>query len=282
MHAGFWVRPRKPPDGSVPGTRIHDDQVAISVGFRGGLVGGGTLATVTLPAMDASFSHHWHESGAYSVRYVKPVYDREEVRVVWNESVPDASDKLKITFWVEKRDGKRVTFGWAALGAPGQKLTPPWQRSVAPLTESSDDLLPFIHMGDSQPAFECRPSDDQQIWAIARLDWAEDRNLWYRVASPWGYPVLSPVGIMDLSRQEVGPLIKLTSSKLRTIMDAGFDEVVYEPLFPHHIYRVSSRICDKGRSQHSVYWTIESIIEDETSKVVAIVRFKSRHLIREL
>lgn len=86
---------------------------------------------VATPAIFASFRHEWYENGTYSVRYVRPVYAGDEIRVVWEEVEPDFGDSRKISFWLEKRDGEQTTFGWAALGEAGTKLMPPWERGSA-------------------------------------------------------------------------------------------------------------------------------------------------------
>ena len=281
MYTGLWVRVQKPPV-PIPGTLVHNDQPAQELGFSSGLVGGPTLAAVTIPALEASFSHHWYESGVYSVRFARPAYDGEEVRVVWEDSEPGQGEQRRIDFRVEKRDGERVTFGWAALGEPGQKLTPPWESTPAPAAEPAEDLMPYLHVGDTQPPFECRPSEDPRSWVVSRLDMIDDRNLWYRVASPWGAPILTPVRISELTRQYAGPLIQLTRLKMRTIMDAGFDVVVYSPVFIDGTYRVQSWLCDKGQSERSVFWTIGSSIDDSDGRRVAMVRLKSRRLISDL
>jgi acyl dehydratase len=61
--------------------RIHDDRIAASHGFRGGLVPGVTVyGYMTLPAIEY-FGEEWLERGAMSVRLKAPVYDGEEVAI---------------------------------------------------------------------------------------------------------------------------------------------------------------------------------------------------------
>jgi hypothetical protein len=289
IYAGPWVKVWKPPESATrPGpaiTLIHDDEVAKSLGFAGGLVGGPTLAAVTTPAIFASFGHSWYENGAYSVRYVRPVYDQEEVRVVWQELKPDLGDKRKITFWLERRDGERTTFGWAALGGAAHKLTAPWERSIdaaAPPAESADDLLPNMHVGDTLSPFDCLMTRED---ILARHDRLEDRNWWYSVASPWGAPILPPddLGVMVLQRprqpQAEGETQRTTG---RTPMYAGFDLVVYGPLFTDRTYRFHPRLVEKGRSERSVFFSYEYGIDDESGQRVAVARAKTRHFISTL
>lgn len=160
---------------------------------------------VATPAIFASFRHEWYENGTYSVRYVRPVYAGDEIRVVWEEVEPDFGDSRKISFGLEKRDGEQTTFGWAALGEDGTKLTPPWERGSFSPAEPADNLAPELHFGDKQPPFEvCLSKENQtnRLDKVCELDW------WFRIASPWGAPIIH-LG-------ELGTTA-LTGAQLRTV-----------------------------------------------------------------
>lgn len=61
--------------------KIHSDDVAAQYGFRGGLVPGvGIYACLTHPVMEA-FGLAWLEHGAMTAKFLRPVYDGEEVCV---------------------------------------------------------------------------------------------------------------------------------------------------------------------------------------------------------
>jgi acyl dehydratase len=62
--------------------RIHDDDVARTFGFRGGLVPGvDVYAYLTQPPASA-WGRSWLEHGALRARFVQPVYDGDTVEVV--------------------------------------------------------------------------------------------------------------------------------------------------------------------------------------------------------
>jgi hypothetical protein len=62
--------------------KIHDDVVAATYGFRGGLVPGVTVYGYLATAVHEYFGSQWLEQGAMDVRFHKPVYDGDDVAVV--------------------------------------------------------------------------------------------------------------------------------------------------------------------------------------------------------
>lgn len=281
---GPWIKVPKTPESTErsekPITLIHDDEVAKSLGYKGGFVGGSTVMGISVPAIFASFSHIWYESGAYYIRLTKPVFAGDEVRVVWEEAKTDYGDKRKIAFHVEGRDGTQSAVGWAALGNPGEKLTPPWMREPAPPSESADDLIPEQRVGDEYPIFTTRMTRDK---FIPKFDGIQDYNWWYRVTSPWGAPIVPPseLGIMCLSDtvQRAGDL---KQTKLRNSIWSGFEAVVYAPVFVDRDYHFRSWICEQGKTPRSVFVTTEYIMNDENERRIAVLRHKARYLISDL
>lgn len=61
--------------------KIHDDTVAASYGFKGGLVPGvAVYAYITVPVVDL-WGEDWLRLGSMSVKFLKPIYHGEEVIV---------------------------------------------------------------------------------------------------------------------------------------------------------------------------------------------------------
>lgn len=66
--------------------KIHDDAVAREFGFHGGLVPGvDVYAYMTHPPAEA-WGREWLASGRMSARFVRPVYDEDEITVSVNEA----------------------------------------------------------------------------------------------------------------------------------------------------------------------------------------------------
>ncbi len=62
--------------------KIHDDEVARSLGFRGGLVPGVDVYAYLCHVPAAQWGEEWVERGAISARFASPVYDGDTVSVV--------------------------------------------------------------------------------------------------------------------------------------------------------------------------------------------------------
>jgi acyl dehydratase len=61
--------------------RIHDDEVAVQYGFRGGLVPGVDVYAYLVSAPARQWGIDWLRSGGLAARFTSPVYDGDEVTV---------------------------------------------------------------------------------------------------------------------------------------------------------------------------------------------------------
>jgi acyl dehydratase len=88
--------------------KIHDDTVARQYGFHGGLVPGVTVYAYLTHAVVDTFGPAWLERGTASVKFVKPIFEGEEVLV---SGQLDESDPGAVTV--------TLTASTAARGACG-------------------------------------------------------------------------------------------------------------------------------------------------------------------
>jgi hypothetical protein len=79
MSASHWVKARN--DAEQSENKIHDDTVARQYGFQGGLVPGVAVYGYLAWAPVSMWGLDWLGQGAMSARFVKPVYDGDEVEV---------------------------------------------------------------------------------------------------------------------------------------------------------------------------------------------------------
>jgi acyl dehydratase len=90
--------------------RIHDDRVAASYGFQGGLVPGVTIYGYMASAAIDHLGAEWLEKGAMDVRFFQPFYEGEQVAV----SITDAGQGR-----IKAEAGSRATgTAWLETAAP--------------------------------------------------------------------------------------------------------------------------------------------------------------------
>ena len=89
--------------------KIHDDQVAATYGFRGGLVPGVTVyGYMTAPIVE--MAPEWLERGSMTLRLIEPFYDGEEVLVL-----AERGNDGSIAVTAEREDGTVCARGTASI-----------------------------------------------------------------------------------------------------------------------------------------------------------------------
>jgi acyl dehydratase len=83
--------------------KIHDDDIAASYGFRGGLVPGVTVyAYMTVPLVER-FGLDWLERGSMQIKFHLPFYDGDEVIIRCEKD--STADPIKIAVTAEREGG---------------------------------------------------------------------------------------------------------------------------------------------------------------------------------
>jgi hypothetical protein len=97
----YRVRARNTSENSD--NKIHDDSVAASYGFRGGLVPGVTVyAYMTVPLVER-FGLDWLARGSMQVKFHQPFYDGDDV--IAKAEIDSSADPIKIAITAEREDG---------------------------------------------------------------------------------------------------------------------------------------------------------------------------------
>ncbi len=285
MFAGPWTMVNKPPSsidvtaqGVLPRTLIHDDETARAMGYKAGIVGGLTLLNVTAAAIPASFGQAWFEGGIFTVRHKNVGYEGE-YRAIWEIVPADSPDTRKMTFHLENREGGTSTYGWASTFKPGTKPVPPWERNRAVRQTTGRDAAPEVVVGATREPFDIvvNPEDVKE----------KDPNWWYRVASPWGGPILSPLDLASVfyHGRRINPAY--VEPKVRgpvlAGMDAGTDLVVYEPVFLSRTYTIGTKAADKWQTEKTAFSSTEYTFTDKrTGRLAAVVRNYGARQLRDL
>ena len=188
-------------DANESENKIHDDGVAQTYGFRGGLVPGVTVyGYLTYPAADR-WGAAWLERGTIAARFQRPVYEGEKV-VITGVDGPDGALELAC----HTDAGELCASGRASLPSAPVAAPDPADFPVAPLPEPDDrppagaTLTPGLVLGTfSRPwratdnaAFLGVLSDDLSLYDGGRMahpGWlvrAANDVLWRTVRmGPW-------------------------------------------------------------------------------------------------
>ena len=126
--------------------KIHDDQVAATYGFRGGLVPGVTVyGYMTAPIVE--MAPEWLERGSMTLRLIEPFYDGEEVLVR-----AECGDDGSIAVTAEQEDGTVCARGTASIRNASLPQPPRLPEHSLPAMEqrpapSRDNVIPGELLG---------------------------------------------------------------------------------------------------------------------------------------
>ena len=135
--------------------KIHDDAVARTYGFRGGLVPGVDVFAYLTQAPVAQWGLDWLAGGWITARFATPVYDGDEVTV----TAVEVDDRLDLT--LRDPTGAVCATGQAGLGAPAGDR-PPVPSSALPAHRppaSAESLRPGTVLGSLHEAFDAARAD---------------------------------------------------------------------------------------------------------------------------
>jgi acyl dehydratase len=134
--------------------KIHDDAVAASYGFRGGLVPGVTVyAYMTVPIVER-FGLDWLERGSMQIKFHQPFYEGEVVIV--RAEVDESAGPIKISVTANREDGTACATGLATVNDRSEWLGAPrledYPEAEMPTLEarpiaSCESLLPGTVLG---------------------------------------------------------------------------------------------------------------------------------------
>ena len=170
---------------NLPGS-IHNDEVAASIGMRGGTIPGTVHLNLFGPLLMNLRGKKWWENGSISMYYTYATKHKEDVRAVIMLPAENKGN-VKMDAWVETPNAQVVCKGTVSVGQPGEgyvrKLelknsTPGEARILA-------DLTPGTRMPDRDMIVRVQDLDKSLETNTDPLDA-------YRENSPWGLRVIPP------------------------------------------------------------------------------------------
>lgn len=249
---------------------IHNDNVAKSVGMRGGTIPGTIHLNLFAPLLLELWGKRWWEQGNISMFYTYATTHKEEVRAVVNMSSQSAGD-AQVAAYVERPDGHVVAKGTVAVGNPKEVS---YVRTI-PLENAKRSDIRIL--AEFQPGMELSKDAEVSI-TLEGLKEAIETNTdplpWYKENSPWGGPILSPASENRLLSAGL-PRDKI--KKAVGFYGAHDIRHINGPLFVGKTYLRTSKIACVGASEKTEFlWTDSWLYDKDTRKLVAEMRHLGR------
>jgi hypothetical protein len=249
---------------------IHDEARARELGFQHAVVGAGMHIPLVTKAAVELFGRDWYERGFLKARFGVPMHEGDEIRCVFEDLAPAASDERLLSLRIEKRDGATPMTGFLGLVKHADSRLAPWQRDgeSPSVTRSSFDPLPADAIGSvSEPRSMSFEPEDLPI--LRRIG---DPCPWYDAPSPWGPSILPTYRFVRLPRlaSDLHPTPD-GSADMASSMNALFQIVHMGPVLCDRDYTVQATLVEKGFSGRTAFRTSEAVIS-EGDHAVALVR----------
>jgi hypothetical protein len=256
---------------------IHNDEVAGTLGFRGGTVAGSVHMDQFPPVLLDAFGPAWFETGSLSLQFRNATTSGEPVVAMVGEPDPDAvaAGAAQVPARMETPDGTLVAEGTAAVG---DHVVPTHLESIDLRPTDPSELRMFPHLRAGQEIV----SYDERIDAGVAVGTDGSKLItepldWYSGLSPWGGPIASPSRIVQLLwRRSSAELTRSTGGAVGLF---GSIEVRHHqgPLCADHNYRVTSRVAAVGASPKTEYvWFDSDAFEPESGERIASMRMQLR------
>jgi hypothetical protein len=237
---------------------IHDDEMARSLGFRGGFVGGSILLAAMADDLLHAAGPQFLKDGTLAVRFRVPLYASDEVQVVSDASRPA---RFPFTVSLVTRDGRTCCDARAGLG-DGEGAWPPDYPTDSGAFPA-DTLDTNIYEGPF--TFDARALDQ-------RLELAPYNSEWYRGESPLSRGVYPSFLFLLAGASYFRGLPADASVKASGINSAFWLQNV-EPAFRHLQYSIAVKLVNKGVTRSGWFRTLAMTLRSEDR---VILRAKQR------
>ncbi|MFX1329243.1 MAG: hypothetical protein ACFE91_14030 [Promethearchaeota archaeon] len=264
-------------------TSIHDDDVAKSVGMRGGTIQGTIHLSMFAPLAHKIFGDRWFEQGTVSMYYTFATIDKEEVRAIielppdtTEEMLPISIKDVQVKAWAELKSGQQIMTGTISIGSPKE---PSYLQAVELKNSKPEDLriLAGYKVGDELASKEILLTQEAANSGLRRI---MDQLEYYKEKgkSPWGKTILCPtdmfeamaLGFEQTRTEEFNAVPFFGATELRTING---------PVFIGVPYIAKGKLVCIGVSKKTEYFWLDSTLEEkESGKLVASMRHLNRFM----
>ena len=256
---------------------IHDDKMAVDLGFSGAPIEGPTQFSQFVPLLHNVFGHEWFETGCISAHYQTMVMDGDEVRAF--VELPKSGETM-IRIWSEKKDGTSVLTGTASIGT--NKNDTELDNRLKKLRPcDSLVILSDLKVGMKGSTAEQVIMDfDQPLGNLYpfslndKLHKITEPSPWYTEQagneSPWGRAIIPLEMISVLSVYTFGQAKFPVKQPAVGLFADQEIKMIKGPLFVNHPYRLEREIVALSESRRvESNWIMTRIFDQETNELVA-------------
>ncbi len=265
---GGWRQPPNVSQGAADS--IHNDEVAVKIGMRGGTIAGTIHLNLFPPLLIELFGQRWFERGTISMYYTYATLDREEVRAVV-EVPPDGASDVQVKAWVETPEGRNVAKGTISVGKPDDvpyvgalplESGPPEERRILARLVAGEETTPLDDVVVTQQELD------------KRLETITETLDWYQGKSPWGGSILCPdmtyrVLNAGFPPRQIEPAVGFFGGTEIRILDG--------PVKVGVAYRTTGKLVAVGATPKTEFgWVDSQLHEQESGRLVAEMRHMTR------
>jgi hypothetical protein len=252
---------------------IHDTATATKLGLRGGTVAGSIHMDLFPPVFLKAFGQRWFERGTLSLYFINATIDREPVQA-FVKLPPEGARDAQVDVWVDREDGMRVAEGSASVGNPLEQ-TALLRRPLDRFDPGELRILKDVKPGDSLQPVDVTYTMAQQK---ERLGVITEKLDWYEKGSPWGAPIVTPAGYVNLLYAKSIATMRANLGKAVGLFGAIEIRNINGPLKVDQPYRVTGDIVATGQSPKTEYFWFETAANDADGKRVAEMRMLLRFM----
>lgn len=276
---GGWRAPENLARTST--TSIHDDDVAKSVGMRGGTIQGTIHLSMFAPLAQKVFGDRWFEQGTVSMYYTFATVDKEEVRAIielppdtTEEMLPIDTKDVQVKAWAELKTGQQIMTGTVSIGSPKE---PSYLQTVELRNSPPEELriLTRHKVGDQLPARDILLTQENANRGLRRIT---DQLKYYKDKSPWGNAIIYPTAMFEAMAFDFA---HTPTEEYQAVPFYGATEIrnINGPAFIDVPYVAKGKFTCIGASKKTEYLWLDSTLEEkETGKIIASMRHLNRFM----
>ncbi len=264
-------------------TSIHDDNVAKSVGMRGGTIQGTLHLSMFAPLALKLFGERWFEQGTVSMYYTYATVDKEEVRAIIElppgtneEMLPISTKDEQFKAWAELKNGQQIMTGTISIGSPKE---PSYLQAIELKNSKPEELriLAGYKVGEELPSKEILLTQEEANSGVKRitdqLDYYTNKD-----KAPWKSTIFYPTVLFEVMALGYG---ETSTEEFNAVPFYGATELRYinGPAFIGVPYIAKGKYVCIGVSAKTEYFWLDSTLEEkETGKLVASMRHLNRFM----